>query len=55
MIDGIKRKNARCVKDSQRNASGLGKQRRRKLRSIKRSYEGKEKEQEEEVYESGAF
>ena len=55
MIEGIKRKNSKHVKDSQRNASASGKQRRRKLRSLKRGYEDKEKEQEEEVYQSGAF
>lgn len=55
MVDGIRRKNARRVKDGQRNASASGKQRRRKLRSIKRGFEDAEKEQEEEVYQSGAF
>ena len=55
MIDGIRRKDVRCIKDSQRNASDSRKQRRRKLRSIKRGYEDAEKEQEEEVYKPGAF
>ena len=55
MIDGIRRKDVRRIKDSQRNASDSGKQRRRKLRSIKRGYGDAEKEQEEEVYKPGAF
>ena len=54
MIDGIRRKDVRHIKDSQRNASDSGKQRRGKLRSIKRGYEDAEKEQEEEVYKPGA-
>ena len=55
MIDGRRRQDVRRIKDSQRNASDLGKQRRKKLRSIRRGYEDAEKEQEEEVYKPGAF
>ena len=55
MIDGIRRKDVRRIKDSQRNACDSRKQRRRKLRSIKRGYKDAEKEQEEEVYKPGAF
>ena len=50
-----KKRNRKRLNDSLRSASLEGKQKRRKLRSIKKGYEDKEEEQEDQIYASGAF
>ena len=51
-----RRKNTKRLNDSVNKASGKGKKRRKKLRSLKKGYEDKEKDQGEgECYASGAY
>ena len=55
MVRHGRKKNLQRMNDSLKKASSAGKQRRKKLRSVKKGYEDKEKEEEGEIYKSGGY
>ena len=55
MVRHGRKKNLHRINDSLKKASKTGKQRRKKLRAMKKGYEDKEKEKEGEIYKSGSY
>lgn len=55
MVRHGRKKNLKRLNDSFKKASNTGKQRRKKLRALKKGYEDREKEEEGDIYKSGSY